>query len=82
MLLSLPVTLEAHCVTMRLLAATADTKLLVARVLAEKYWRRGCSPDGYADTEAAGAGEELAHCPPCSPRIGKSSAAKVSRLSD
>ena len=36
MLLSLPVTLEAHCVTMRLLAATADTKLLVARVLARR----------------------------------------------
>ena len=42
-----------------------ETKLQAARVLAERYWRRGCSPDGDADNEAAGAGNELAHCPPC-----------------
>ena len=39
--------------------------MLAARVLAEGYWRRGCSPDGDADNEAVGAGNELAHCPPC-----------------
>ena len=51
MLLSLPVTLEAICETSdhetaRCPRRLLETKLLAARVLAEGYWRRGCSPDG------------------------------------
>ena len=67
-LLSLPVTLEAICETSdheRLLAATAGNKTAGGEGAGGENWRRGCSPDGDADNEAAGAGNELAHCPPC-----------------